>query len=76
MPHRAGNVDQEHQVGWWPLGGLQVHRSWWVNYRQVRSARKSGRSIELLMENKLTVPVSLANRNTVIKVLEGKVDGI
>lgn len=56
--------------------GDQVHRSWWVNYGRVSSASKSGRSIELLLDNKLSVPVSLANRNTVAKALEGKVDGI
>lgn len=54
--------------------GDQVHRSWWVNYGHVAGVRKAGRSIELVLENKLTVPVSLANRNTVMKALEGKIE--
>jgi len=50
--------------------GEQVHRSWWVNFGHVRQARKAGRSIELHLSNDLVVPVSLANRNTVLKALE------
>jgi len=50
--------------------GDQVHRSWWVNYAQVERVCKAGRSIELEMVNGVTVPVSLANRNTVTYALE------
>ncbi|MBT8131855.1 MAG: LytTR family transcriptional regulator [Gammaproteobacteria bacterium] len=52
--------------------GDQVHRSWWVNFDHMRRVRKSGRSIELEMSHDITVPVSLANRNTVVNALEEK----
>jgi len=49
--------------------GEQVHRSWWVNFDQVRDVRKAGRSLELEMTDGSVVPVSLAHRNIVLRAL-------
>jgi len=51
--------------------GAQVHRSWWVNFTQVHSYTKAGRSIDLLMKNEMRIPVSLAHRNSVLQELDG-----
>ena len=49
--------------------GDQVHRSWWVNFGRVSSVRPAGRSVELELPGDLSVPVSLAHRNTVLREL-------
>jgi hypothetical protein len=40
--------------------GCQVHRSWWINWDAVRNCRHRGRALELVLDNGLEVPVSLA----------------
>jgi hypothetical protein len=40
--------------------GCQVHRSWWINWDAVRNCRHRGRTLELVLDNGLEVPVSLA----------------
>lgn len=40
------------------MPGLRVHRSWWVAGDAVRSVSRSGRTLQLELENGLTVPVS------------------
>ena len=45
--------------------GLRTHRSWWINPESVVAAKKKGRSLELELNNELTVPVSLAYKEVV-----------
>jgi hypothetical protein len=45
--------------------GLQVHRSWWVNLDQVRQFRNDGRKLELVINDDLSVPVSMSCKNAV-----------
>lgn len=52
--------------------GTQVHRSWWVNFDQVRKWKSSGRHFELEMADDLTVPVSVAYRNKVREELDSR----
>lgn len=40
--------------------GAQIHRSWWINWSAVTAWRQRGRSLELVLQNGLHVPVSLA----------------
>jgi hypothetical protein len=49
--------------------GAQVHRSWWVNLDQVGSCKQVGRKIELVVNDELTVPVSLSYKNAVLNSL-------
>jgi hypothetical protein len=49
--------------------GAQVHRSWWVNPDFVHSHRQNGRKLELIINDDLTVPVSLSYKNAVLAVL-------
>ena len=37
--------------------GAQVHRSWWVNFDEVRETEKQGRKLELIINDELRVPV-------------------
>lgn len=39
-------------------GGARVHRSWWVARGAVVAVKKQGRSVELVLANGLSVPVS------------------
>lgn len=48
-----------------PYAGLRTHRSWWINPESVMAAKKKGRSLELELNNELTVPVSLAYKEVV-----------
>lgn len=50
--------------------GGQVHRSWWVSFAQVGRVRRAGRSIELVMTNGLSIPVSLMHKNMVMTALQ------
>lgn len=58
--------------------GTQVHRSWWVDLDRVRSWRKAGRKIELLVEldstskpdESLVVPVSMSHKESVVQALK------
>lgn len=43
-----------------------VHRSWWVNFDRVAQTRRAGRSIELVMDNGVVVPVSLSHKAAVL----------
>ncbi|MEJ2138728.1 MAG: LytTR family DNA-binding domain-containing protein [Gammaproteobacteria bacterium] len=54
--------------------GSQVHRSWWIDLDNVKSWRKAGRKIELLVDDTLKVPVSLSHKDTVIKTLRRKAE--
>jgi len=49
--------------------GAQVHRSWWVNVDQVRSFEPAGRKLKLIMNDELSVPVSLSYKNAVLALL-------
>ncbi|WP_081225324.1 LytTR family DNA-binding domain-containing protein [Pseudoalteromonas luteoviolacea] len=40
------------------FSGFQTHRSWWVAQDAVRSTKKVGRKLVLILENDLEVPVS------------------
>ncbi len=42
--------------------GTQVHRSWWIAWSAVVGSRSRGRSIELILRNGLSIPVSLAHK--------------
>ncbi|MFZ1626071.1 MAG: LytTR family transcriptional regulator DNA-binding domain-containing protein [Gammaproteobacteria bacterium] len=42
--------------------GTQVHRSWWIDWSAVVSSRSRGRSLELVLRNGLSIPVSLAHK--------------
>ena len=74
MPMRQAVAELE------PLGGLRVHRSWWVARAAVVRAEPEGRSLHLLLSNGLRVPVA---RNRVADLraagwlndLRGAVDG-
>ena len=46
-----------------PHNGLRVHRSWWVNIDRVQSFNNSNGM--LIINDDLSVPVSLSNRRTV-----------
>jgi hypothetical protein len=46
-----------------------VHRSWWVNFDHVTQMRPAGRSVELLMDNGLVVPVSLSHKAAVLEAV-------
>ncbi|MEE4185055.1 MAG: LytTR family transcriptional regulator DNA-binding domain-containing protein [Gammaproteobacteria bacterium] len=46
-----------------------VHRSWWVNFGRVARVRRAGRSVELVMDNGLVVPVSLSHKTAVLDAL-------
>jgi hypothetical protein len=50
--------------------GAQVHRSWWVNLDQVTSCNQDGRKMDLIIEDELTVPVSLSYKNAVLGILD------
>jgi len=52
--------------------GAQVHRSWWVNFERVRNWRRTGRTLELLTDGDLSVPVSESYRRMVLDVLSGE----
>jgi len=52
--------------------GSQVHRSWWVNFDKVESCRNVGRKLELIINDKLAVPVSLAYKNAVLSKLDAR----
>lgn len=54
----------------WPGG--QVHRSWWVNWDYVRAYRGRGRSLILLLDNDMEVPVSLAYKAEALSRLRGR----
>jgi hypothetical protein len=49
--------------------GAQVHRSWWVNMDSVQTCSQNGRKMELVMNDELTVPVSLSYKNAVLQHL-------
>jgi hypothetical protein len=49
--------------------GIQVHRSWWVNLDKVKGHKIDGRKTDLLIGEKLTVPVSLPHRNDLLNRL-------
>jgi hypothetical protein len=42
------------------LGGMQVHRSWWVSRDAVKSVEREGRGIRLSLLNGMTIPVARA----------------
>ena len=50
--------------------GMQVHRSWWIDFSQVVDCRSKGRSLELSLPGDLRVPVSLAHREKIRAVLK------
>jgi hypothetical protein len=52
--------------------GGQVHRSWWANFDKVQSYGNVGRKVELIMNDELSVPVSLAYKNAVLDKLEAR----
>jgi len=52
--------------------GAQCHRSWWVNLELVREHEIHGRKLELVLTDKLSVPVSLSYKNAVLKALENQ----
>jgi hypothetical protein len=49
--------------------GAQVHRSWWVNIEKVHSCKQSGRKLELVINDELSVPVSLSYKNAVLPLI-------
>jgi len=51
--------------------GMRVHRSWWVELSFVRSTSGCGRSMRLLLQDDLEVPVSLAHKEKVREALVG-----
>lgn len=52
--------------------GLQVHRSWWVARQAVEKISRSGRKIDLIMQDGTRVPVSAAYRKAVEETVLGK----
>ncbi|SFG03267.1 LytTR family DNA-binding domain-containing protein [Roseobacter denitrificans] len=52
-----------------PLGGLQVHRSWWVNPAYVRRIETGKSGQELVMQTGINVPVGRSFRKAVKDVL-------
>ncbi|MGI9289933.1 MAG: LytTR family DNA-binding domain-containing protein [Gammaproteobacteria bacterium] len=50
--------------------GIQTHRSWWVNPAFVKDYLVDGRKMSLVIDDKLTVPVSQPYRQAVIQALE------
>jgi DNA-binding LytR/AlgR family response regulator len=40
------------------LEGMQVHRSWWVARAAVSAIRRDDRSLRIVLENGMEVPVS------------------
>ena len=40
------------------VDGAQTHRSWWVARDAIRSSRRDGRNLRLVLHNGLEVPVS------------------
>jgi len=55
--------------------GMQVHRSWWVELSSVARTQRTSRSINLILENDLKVPVSLAHKaqvSSAISKIEAK----
>lgn len=44
----------------------QVHRSWWVNFDSVEQVRRAGRSVELVVNDDIVVPVSLSHKTAVL----------
>ncbi len=49
--------------------GSQIHRSWWINWEEVREWQHRGRSIEIVLSNGLRVPVSLAHKADALRRL-------
>lgn len=49
--------------------GMQVHRSWWIRMDAVTGATSKGRSLVLTLRDGQAVPVSLAFRAAVLRVL-------
>ncbi|WP_299410844.1 LytTR family DNA-binding domain-containing protein [uncultured Roseobacter sp.] len=52
-----------------PLGGLQVHRSWWVNPAHLARTETGKSGQELVMTNGLSVPVGRSFRKALKNVL-------
>jgi hypothetical protein len=52
--------------------GAQVHRSWWISWDAVRNCRHRGRALELVLDNGLEVPVSLAYKADAQRQLAGR----
>lgn len=51
------------------LGGLQVHRSWWVVSSEIEKLSRTGRRTELIMSDSARVPVSNSFRKAVDELL-------
>jgi len=49
--------------------GAQVHRSWWINPQRIAEYKRDGRNLHLKLDNGLDVPVSLAYRAVLEKLL-------
>ena len=54
--------------------GVQTHRSWWVNLNCVQERQQSGRKLELVVNDDLSVPVSASFKNTVLEQLGDRLD--
>lgn len=52
------------------LGGVQVHRSYWVNPRHVADVAQEGRSSRALLTTGLSVPISRSYRLSAMQVLK------
>lgn len=50
--------------------GAQTHRSWWVNLDFVQSYKVSNRKMTLVINDDLTVPVSLSYKNSILSLLD------
>ena len=52
--------------------GGKVHRSWWINFEQVRTVNNDGRKLELVMNGdaNLVIPVSTSFKNSTLEKLQ------
>lgn len=55
-----------------PAAGGRVHRSWWISWAHVAGVRPRGRSLVVLLDNGLQVPVSLAHKAEVTARLKSR----